>query len=188
MSRTLHHLLAATAGALLVIAAVPAATAAPPVERGVIDDEFSGTEENYCEIEGFTVDFHALVTGSYTLKGRGDLLFYAEHIRVVNTLSNPETGESVHFVERTNDKDLKITVNGDGTYDVLVLARGASTLYGTSGKAIARNPGQVRFVLTFDDNGTPTDFFDDTEIGFEVVKESTGRSDDYCGPIHAEIG
>ena len=53
-------------------------------------------------------------------------------------------------------------------------------LYGPDGKAIARNPGQTRFELVFDDGGTPADPLDDVELDFRVVKESTGRSDDFC--------
>jgi hypothetical protein len=43
-----------------------------------------------------------------------------------------------------------------------------------------RNPGQVRFEVVVDHGGTPSDPADDTEISFEVVKESTGRTDDFC--------
>ena len=54
-------------------------------------------------------------------------------------------------------------------------------LYGEDGKVIARNPGQVRFEILVDHGGTPTDPSDDEFLEFlGVVKESTGRSDDYC--------
>jgi hypothetical protein len=39
----------------------------------------------------------------------------------------------------------------------------------------------VRVELLFDDAGTPDDPFDDVFLGVvRVVKESTGRSDDFC--------
>jgi hypothetical protein len=57
------------------------------------------------------------------------------------------TGEHVTRVERVLDEDLRVTDNGDGTLTVLVLATGNSTVYDESGKAIARNPGQVRYAL-----------------------------------------
>ena len=47
-------------------------------------------------------------------------------------------------------------------------------------KAIGRNPGQFRFELLVDHGGTPTDPEDDVELEFQVLKESTGRSDDFC--------
>jgi hypothetical protein len=54
-------------------------------------------------------------------------------------------------------------------------------VYGPDGKAIARNPGQVRVELLVDNGGTPTDPSDDGELEFvRVVKESTGRTEDFC--------
>ena len=38
-----------------------------------------------------------------------------------------------------------MTDNGDGTLTILVLTTGPAAVYGPDGKAIARNPGQVRF-------------------------------------------
>ncbi|HVD25013.1 MAG TPA: hypothetical protein VNB86_03380 [Gaiellaceae bacterium] len=54
-------------------------------------------------------------------------------------------------------------------------------IYNSDGEVIGRNPGQIRFELLLDHGGTPTDPSDDSEISFEVVKESTGRTDDFCG-------
>ena len=53
-------------------------------------------------------------------------------------------------------------------------------IYNSDGEVIGRNPGQIRFEIVVDHGGTPTDPTDDTEISFEVVKESTGRTDDFC--------
>ena len=59
--------------------------------------------------------------------------------------------------------------------------RAGSTLYGPDGKAIARNPGQIRFEFLVDHGGTPSDPSDDVELGFlGDVKGSMGRTDDYC--------
>ncbi|MGH3716693.1 MAG: hypothetical protein ACRDT4_25030 [Micromonosporaceae bacterium] len=54
-----------------------------------------------------------------------------------------------------------MTDNGDGTLTILVLVTGNEVLYRMDGKAIARNPGQVRFELLIGHNGTPADLFDD---------------------------
>jgi hypothetical protein len=51
---------------------------------------------------------------------------------------------------------------------------------GRTAKAIGRNPGQVRFEILVDHGGTPTDPSDDVELDFRLVRESTGRSDDFC--------
>ena len=85
-------------------------------------------------------------------------------------------------------KDLSVVDNGDGTLTIEVLATGAFTLYGPNGKAIARDPGQVRFAFLVDHGGTPTDPSDDTEVAFlGVTKESTGRSDDVCAAAVATL-
>jgi hypothetical protein len=74
-----------------------------------------------------------------------------------------------------------VTDNGDGTLTILILTTGNAVLSTPDGKAIGRNPGQTRFELVVDHGGTPSDPSDDTELSFEVVKESTGRTDDFCG-------
>jgi hypothetical protein len=53
--------------------------------------------------------------------------------------------------------------------------------HGPDGKALARNPGQVRFELLVDHGGTPTDPSDDEFLG--LVKGSTGRTDDFCAAV-----
>ena len=74
-----------------------------------------------------------------------------------------------------------MTENDDGTLTILVLATGNAVLYGPDGKAIARNPGQTRFEILVDDGGTPNDPSDDEFLArLGTVKESTGRSDDFC--------
>ena len=65
-----------------------------------------------------------------------------------------------------------VTDLGGGNVEVLILATGNATLYDESGKAIARNPGQTWLLIVFDANGN--------EVSREVVKPSTGRSDDFC--------
>jgi hypothetical protein len=74
-----------------------------------------------------------------------------------------------------------VTDNGDGTLTILILATGNDVLYGEDGKAIARNPGQIRFEILVDHGGTPTDPSDDEFLAdLGLVKGSTGRSDDFC--------
>ena len=84
-------------------------------------------------------------------------------------------------VATVRDKDQRVTDNGDGTLTILVLTTGNEVLYGEDGKAIARNPGQLRFEFLVDHGGTPTDPSDDEFLEFlGVVKDSTGRNDDFC--------
>lgn len=52
---------------------------------------------------------------------------------------------------------------------------------GEDGKALGRDPGQIRFKILIDTAGTPSDPSDDEFLAFlGVVKGSTGRSDDFC--------
>ena len=56
-------------------------------------------------------------------------------------------------------------------------------MYGANGKAIARNPGQVRIEFLVDHGGTPDFPPDDILLSETVIKESTGRSDDFCAAV-----
>ena len=161
--------------------AAPSASARP-IESGLIDDSFTDVLDDYCEEPGLTV------TNSVTVKGRfwvnirkpGTAPYYHEHIKFTEVITN-EDGDFVTIVTGVNDKDLKITTHADGTATILVLATGNLAMYNSSGKAIARDPGQVRFELLVDLSGTPTDPSDDEFLEFlGVVKGSTGRSDDTC--------
>lgn len=164
------------------------ASAAPP-ERESFHDEVTNVIEDFCDVPGLTVELSRIVDGrgSAQARGRDGLIYFMEHLVIEDTLTEvvngQPSGESLRVVERTLNKDLSVTDNGDGTLTILVLATGQSSLYDSSGKAIARNPGQVRFELLIDHGGTPTDPDDDEEIGFTLVKGSTGRSDDYCEAI-----
>ncbi len=162
------------------------ASAAPPVhesfhdEFGFVDDDFCGT--------GLSIEIDGVVDGRATIRARGQegLIYFAEHIIVETIFTNPESGASFTSVERSLSKDLHVIDNGDGTLTVVVLATGNYTMYGADGKAIGRNPGQFRFELLVDHGGTPTDPEDDVELDFQVLKESTGRSDDFCAvALHA---
>jgi hypothetical protein len=78
-----------------------------------------------------------------------------------------------------------VTDNGDGTLTILVLSTGNIAVFGPDGKALTRNPGQVRLSFDVDHAGTPTDPTDDVNIedSFRLVKESTGRTDDFCAAV-----
>ncbi len=98
-----------------------------------------------------------------------------------DVFTNLDNDKFVTSVANVIEKDKLVTDNGDGTQSILVLATGNAVLYGEDGKAIARNPGQIRFEILIDDGGTPTDPSDDEFLDFlGVVKDSIGRSDDFC--------
>ena len=109
-----------------------------------------------------------------------------EHVHVSTVRTNVDNNVSISDEERTVSKDFKVVDNGDGTLTITVLATGNFTVYDGDGKAIARNPGQVRFQFIVDHGGTPADPSDDVELeNLGIIKGSTGRSDDFCGPAVA---
>ena len=159
------------------------AASAGKVSRDAFHDEGAFVLRNFCDVQGldvrvsFTIDARV----QFVPRGRDQLAYFLQHGTRAETLTNLANGTSLTSFTRVTEKDLRVTDNGDGTLTVLILATGNGTLYGADGKAIARNPGQVRFRLLVDHGGTPTDPSDDEIIAFlGNVKESTGRSDDYC--------
>jgi hypothetical protein len=188
--RRLGRLFGVGAAVLVTAGALAAPAEARPIERGVIHDEFTEVVTDFCDEPGLTVTHDVVVDGRFQFNTRrpGTPPYYLERIAVSETFTNEE-GDWVTALSGVLDKDLKITDNGDGTLTILVLATGNAVLYDSAGTAIARDPGQVRFEILVDHAGTPADPSDDEEVDFlGVVKESTGRSDDFCAAIIEELG
>ena len=179
-SRTIGRVAAVLLAAAIAVA-LAAPVAAAPLEHGTFHDEFSFIDPDFCGA-GLEVRIDGVVDGRFlvTRRGRDGLVYFMESVHRIDTYTNLANGQTLTDDERTVQKDLHVTDNGDGTLTVLVLATGNFTLYGADGHAIARNPGQIRFELLIDHNGTPGDPSDDVELSFTLVKESTGRSDDAC--------
>jgi hypothetical protein len=172
--------------ATMMVTSLAGHASARVLERDSFHDEFSERVRNFCDVSGLTVRQDFTIDGRFTLKSRGPdrLPYFQQHGRVRVVTTNVATNRSVSEVSTTMEKDLRITDNGDGTLTILVLATGNSVVYGANGKAIARNPGQIRFELLIDHGGTPTDPSDDEFLKFlGVVKESTGRTDDFCSAV-----
>ena len=179
---------AAVLTAATVVVALAAPVAAAPLEQGTFHEEFTFIDRDFCGA-GLEVQFDGVVDGRFlvTRRGQDGLVYFMDNIHVTDTLTNLANGKSITDEARELHKDLHVTDNGDGTLTILVLATGNFTLYGADGKAIARNPGQVRFELLIDHGGTPGDPSDDVELAFTLVKESTGRSDDVCAAAVAAL-
>lgn len=135
-------------------------------------DEGADVIDDFCGASGLIVDH------TYSLDmfvhivphGADQLEYYLQHGVWTDTYTS--NGKTVTAVANVTEKDQYITDNSDGTATIVILATGNATAYGSDGKAIARNPGQLRFVVYIDADGNLT--FGD------VVKESTGRNDDFC--------
>jgi hypothetical protein len=169
------------AGAVVALM-VAAAAGAGQVFRETIHEEFAFVDDDFCGAgltvrDEVTLDLRIHVVPHGTAR----LDYFVQHGTRTEVFTNLANGKSVTAVATVNEKDKRVTDNGDGTLTIVILATGNAVLYGSNGKAIARNPGQIRFALLVDHNGTPTDPFDDEFIAdLGVVKGSTGRTDDFC--------
>jgi hypothetical protein len=173
-------------GAIVALAASAAATlaaaaSAGPPFRETIHDEFELVDGNFCGA-GLEVEVAVVldIRAQAVAHGRDGLVYFLQHGIETDVLTNLENGRSLRSFARVIEKDLQVTDNGDGTLTVLILATGNAVLYGENGKAIARNPGQIRVELLIDHGGTPNDPSDDVVLSEELAKGSTGRSDDFC--------
>jgi hypothetical protein len=117
--------------------------------------------------------------------GPDGLAYFHANVKITNVYTNLANGNTVTEVGNAVDKDLRVTDNGDGTLTILVMTTGNIAVFGPDGKALARNPGQVRFEFMVDDHGgTPTDPSDDEFLeDLGLVKGSTGRTDDFCAAV-----
>ena len=187
MFKPLIHAVVVGLAAAASLSLAGLALAKPPE---TFHDEFTEVAADFCGVPGLTVRSDVVVDGRFTFKRRGPdgLAYFMQHARISSVDTNVANGKFVVFKSNVMEKDLRVTDNGDGTLTLLVLATGNAVLYGMDGKAIARNPGQVRFELLIDHAGTPSDPSDDEFLEFlGIVKGSTGRSDDFCAASVAAL-
>jgi hypothetical protein len=159
---------------------------AKPLEHTAFHEEFSETISDFCEVSGLTVQVDTVIDGRFLLNPHGPdgLPYFMDTLKITNVYMNVDNGNTLTEVGNAVSKDLRVTDNGDGTLTILALTTGNIAVFGPDGKALARNPGQVRFEFLVDHGGTPTDPSDDEDLAFlGVVKESTGRTDDFCAAV-----
>ena len=168
-----------------VAAMLAAAAAAAPLLKERFHDEGTFVNEVFCGVPGLTVDQAFVVDGTVLAVPHGPdgLVYFLEHITATSVLTNRANQKFVTVTSRVINHDLRVTDNGDGTLTILFQATGNDVIYGPDGKAIGRNPGQIRLEVLIDHAGTPTDPFDDVFLAEELVKGSTGRNDDFCGTV-----
>ena len=168
---------------LLGLVATIAAIAAAPAEATVFDKEHfhdSFVSDPYdCDgtpaIDSGEVD----VNITAVLRASSPFPYFREHFSGTGVTTNTETGGTFTNVFVSNQKDHKITDNGDGTITIVSDASGSSRYYDQYGNFVLKDPGQTRTAVDIDYNGTPGDPNDDVEVpgSFRVVRSSTGNSD-----------
>jgi hypothetical protein len=184
-SRVAAGLVAGIAAATML--AAPAT--AKPLENAFFTESETIVDRNFCGTgTTVTIDVTREVHALGVVRKPGTAPHFQVNFAVEATYTDAD-GDQVYESVRGIEKDLKITDNGDGTITILVLSTGNAAVYDESGRAIARNPGQVRFEILIDTNDTIGDPTDDQFIEFlGLVKGSTGRTDDFCGPVLEALG
>ena len=182
-SRTLRLSATVALGVTAAVAFVAAASAGQIFSEHFRDEAEAEIITDFCGVTGLTVEFATVSDGHVhgVTHGRDGLAYFGAQVRQDQVVTNLANGNTVRSRSTFVDKDLRVTDNGDGTLTILILTTGNAVLYGEDGKVIARNPGQVRVEILVDHAGTPSDPEDDEFLEFlGVVKESTGRNDDFC--------
>ena len=148
-------------------------------------DEGTVVHQDYCGVAGLIVSDSAVIDGTVraVTHGPDGLAYFLDHFTQSGAFTNLANGKTVTFVTKAITKDLRVTDNGDGTLSIVMLVTGNAVLY-VHGRAIGSDTGQVRVEALIDDAGTPTDPFDDEFIAdLGVVKQPTGRNDDFCATV-----
>ena len=171
----------------LAVASLVASTpgTARPIDKGHFHDVF--TSDVY-DCNGTPAQDSVDVSGNFVFNQRGSSPFpyYRESVRGTVVTTNLNTGGTLTDVFTTNSRDHTIVDNGDGTITITSFSSGGSRFYDTDGNFVLKDPGQVRYAVDIDYNGTPGDPSDDVEVpdSFRIVRPSTGNSDlsqlDFC--------
>ena len=169
-----------------VLASTPAT--AKPIDKGHFHDVFTG---DVYDCDGTQAQDSGDVSGNFVFNQRGSSPFpyYRESVHGTVVTTNLDTGGTYTNVFTANTRDHTIVDNGDGTITITSFASGSSRFYDTDGNFVLKDPGQVRFAVDIDYNGTPGDPRDDVFVdgSFRVVRASTGNSDlsgrDFCADL-----
>src|SRR5215211_9076474 len=176
--------------ALGALAAVVAGTPANarPIDKVHFHDVFTG---DVYDCDGIQAQDSGDVSGNFVFNQRGSSPFpyYRESVHGTIVTTNLETGGTFTNVFASSSRDHSIVDNGDGTITITSFASGGSRFYDANGNLVLRDPGQTRFAIDIDYNGTPGDPSDDVEVpdSFRIVRPSTGHSDfsgrDFCSDL-----
>jgi hypothetical protein len=165
-----------------------APASAKPVDKGHFHDDF--TSPVY-DCDGTPAQDTVDVRGNFlfNLRGSSPFPYFRESVHGTVVTTNLATGGTFTNVFTANSRDHRIVDNGDGTITITSFASGGSRFYDAGGDLVLKDPGQTRFAVTIDYNGTPGDPDDDVEVpgSFRIVRPSTGNSDlsgrDFCDDL-----
>ncbi len=172
MRNLVRPLLAASAMALAVLPAAPAA--AQPYDRGTFHDVNTFTVDcGDLQLDGVEV-----ADGRFLAVQRGpDGFVYSLEVSThTRTFTNPDTGKYiVQVVKGLFGKDQTITDNGDGTLTIDSLSPSRVVDYDSSGNVIGAADGVAIYRFLIDDNGTPQDSSDDEFLDYLGIVKLAGH-------------
>jgi hypothetical protein len=182
----------------LALAAI--VTTAAPVQAAPLEHEhFSDTNieviEDYCDLPGFT-DLTVLreqyFDGQFLVKTQGadGLVYGMDHVSFVTVRTNVANGKSITTEGQYNNRDQRVTDNGDGTLTIRSAFAGSDQSYDTTGDVVQRTAGHSVFEVLVDHGGTPTDPSDDEFLEFLGVTMEVGHNSDtrdFCEIVHENL-
>ena len=189
----LSRALVSTAGvAVTVLLSAAGLAAAQPLEQEHVHESGSEVIDEFCGDLTVRHDFEADLYFSAKPHGPDGLIYFADRVRLTDSWTNLANDKTFTVVVNGQQKDRRVTDNGDGTLTILVLGAGRQSAYGPDGSRLFLDAGTFRFELLVDHGGTPTDPFDDVLLEFLGFVKEAGRSDtadrDFCEDIHEFIG
>jgi hypothetical protein len=119
--------------------------------------------------------------------GPDGLIYFADRVRLTDSWTNLANDQTFTVVVNGQQKDLRVTDNGDGTLTILVLGAGRQSAYGPDGSRLFLDAGTFRFELLVDHGGTPTDPFDDVLLEFLGFVKEARRTNASCTMSSASL-
>jgi hypothetical protein len=172
----------------LTFASAP--SGAKPLERGHFHDASTEVVED-C---GLTLQIDSVFDGSFLVNAHGPhgLVYGGARIHGTQTYTNLANGETLTIVSDGQDRDQRVTDNGDGTLTITVARPGRAFVVGPDGEVLFIDAGTVWFQILIDHAGTPNDPSDDAFIEFLGIVRQVGRTDtagrDFCADLLQFIG
>lgn len=198
----MKHKVFAAAAAVISTVGIAVGPAGPAMARPLEHEHWtdSGSAIAQDEHPGFcagTVNFPVQhdwdAEGMFLLVRHGDGFAYGgNRFRATDVWTNTLNGKTFTITVVGQDRDQKISDNGDGTLTIELAFPGVQKVYGPDGARLFMDTGTVRAEVLIDNGGTPSDPSDDQFLEFLGVLSNPGLADtaerDFCADLVTFIG